>query len=398
MSSQPFDFEAAIRLFDETTGSLGAQVKRLEQVITAKQAELFETNNRLTEKVHELDRLTAWLNLVMGSIASGVVAVDTHGHVTTCNEAACDALRDEVADLIEADYAAVWPDGPAARVLISGRQEGPAERRVRSSDGGLRLLRLRAAPLRAPDGTLLGAVEVIDDITELRTLQERAERADRLARLGEMAAGVAHEIRNPLNGIGGFASLLARDLPAGSTHARWAQSVVDGVADLNRTVTGLLEFTRNRRIVRVAIDPHALAASCVELIQAEETPAVACTLNDHWRGGDLAIDGAQVKQVLINLLQNAMHALTEREPTGGRIVLTVSGPDTIGGVEFIVDDDGPGVPVTEREKIFTPFHTTREQGTGLGLALSLTIAQLHDGTIAVEDSPLGGARFRVELR
>ena len=102
--------------------------------------------------------------------------------------------------------------------------------------------------------------------------------------------------------------------------------------------------------------------------------------------------------MLINLLQNAVHALTEREPTGGRIVLTVSGPDTIGGVEFIVDDDGPGVPVTEREKIFTPFHTTRDQGTGLGLALSLTIVQLHDGTIAVEDSPLGGARFRVELR
>ena len=398
MNSPPFDFEAAIRLFDETTGALGAQVKRLEQVITAKQAELFETNNRLTEKVHELDRLTAWLNLVMGSIASGVVAVDTHGHVTTCNEAACEALRDEVADLIEVDYAAIWPEGPAARVLISGRQEGPAERRVRTSDGGLRLLRLRAAPLRAPDGTLLGAVEVIDDITELRTLQERAERADRLARLGEMAAGVAHEIRNPLNGISGFASLLARDLPAGSTHARWAQSGVDGVADLNRTVTGLLEFTRNRRIIRAAIDPRALADSCVALIQAEEIPGVACTLNDHWRGGDLAIDGAQVKQVLINLLQNAVHALTERAPTGGRIVLTVSGPDTIGGVEFIVDDDGPGVPVTEREKIFTPFHTTRDQGTGLGLALSLTIVQLHDGTIAVEDSPLGGARFRVELR
>lgn len=395
MANPPFDFEAAIRLFDETTSALSAQVKRLEQVLTAKQAELVATNGRLTEKVDELDRLTAWLNLVMGSIASGVVAIDVRGHVTTCNEAACDALRDALPDLVDSIYVDTFPDGPAARVLASGRTEGPDERSVRGP-GGSRVLRLRAAPLRAPDGELLGAVEVLEDVSELRSLQEQAERADRLKRLGEMAAGVAHEIRNPLNGIEGFASLLARDLPAESKHARWAQSVVDGVRDLNRTVSGLLEFTRARRIERRAVAPTVLAAGCVELLRAEERPGIVIELDDRWPGGELALDGPQVKQVLLNLLQNAVHALAEREPSGGRVVLAVE-PDGA-GVVFTLDDDGPGVPPAERARIFTPFHTTREQGTGLGLAISLTIAQLHGGTIEIGDSPLGGARFTVRLR
>ena len=396
MASQPpFDFEAALRLFDETTSALASQVQRLEGVLTAKQAELVATNTRLTEKVDELDRLTAWLNLVMGSIASGVLAVDLNGTVTTCNEAACDALRGELPDLIDSDYRAAFPDGTAARTLATGRVAGPEERVVRAPGGGRRYLRLKAAPLRGPDGTLLGAVEVVDDVTALRALQEQAERVDRLKRLGEMAAGVAHEIRNPLNGIAGFASLLARDLEVGSRQARYAQAVVDGVRDLNHTVSGLLEFTRVRRIERSLTDPAGLARDCIALLQAEDPTGVVLTCVDEWPGGPFALDAPQIKQVLLNLLQNAVHAVSEREPAGGRVRLTVTADPV--GVAFCADDDGPGVPPAERARIFTPFHTTREEGTGLGLALALNIAQLHGGTITVETSPLGGARFRVVI-
>lgn len=393
--SPPFDFAAAIRLFDETTGALASQVQRLEGVLTAKQAELVATNQRLTDKLAELDRLTAWLNLVMGSIASGVLAVDPQGTVTTCNEAACLALQGELPDLIDSIYTEHFPEGPAAEVLATGKPAGPIERTVRGADGQRRLLRVRASPLRAPDGTLLGAVEVLDDVTRLHALQAQAERADRLARLGEMAAGVAHEIRNPLNGIGGFASMLARDLDPGSKQARYAQAVVDGVRDLDRTVSGLLEFTRTRRIERKPIDPVVLATACLDLLRAEEPVAVTFALVDTWGSGEIAIDAPQVKQVLVNLLQNAVHAISEREPVGGTVQVVVE--RTADGVVFAVDDDGPGVPGPERAKIFTPFHTTREQGTGLGLAISATIAQLHGGGISVEDSPLGGARFRVAL-
>ena len=107
-----FDFETAIRIFDETTAVLASQVRRLEEVLTAKQAELVVANQALTDKVGELDRLTAWLNLVMGSVASGVIAIDLDAQITTCNEAACAALAGEATELLSADYRSLFPATP----------------------------------------------------------------------------------------------------------------------------------------------------------------------------------------------------------------------------------------------------------------------------------------------
>lgn len=390
-----FDFETALRIFDETTAALSGQVRRLEEVLTAKQAELVATNQALTDKVAELDRLTAWLNLVMGSVASGVVAIDLEAQVTTCNEAACAALAGEAPDLLSADYRSLFPGTPLLRVLEHGGIEPAYERTVRGADGQRRILRGRASPLRSPEGRLLGAVEVFDDITETVRLRERAERASRLKQLGEMAAGVAHEIRNPLNGIEGFASLLARDLPPEDKRHRYATLVIDGVRDLNRTVSGLLEFTKPRRLERQPTNPCALAAAIIELV-APEAGDVVLTLEDRWQSGEILIDPGQIRQVLLNLVQNALHAVTEHTPRqGGRIRVTLAREGE--ALALLVDDDGPGVAPTERQRIFTPFHTTRENGTGLGLAVAHTIVGLHGGSLAVEDSDLGGARFRLVL-
>ena len=390
-----FDFETAIRIFDETTAVLASQVRRLEEVLTAKQAELVVANQALTDKVAELDRLTAWLNLVMGSVASGVIAIDLEGQITTCNEAACAALAGEAAELLSADYRSLFPATPLLRVLDHGGIEPAYERFVRGPDGRRRILRGRASPLRSPQGTLLGAVEVFDDITETVRLRERAERASRLKQLGEMAAGVAHEIRNPLNGIEGFASLLARDLPPEDKRHRYATLVIDGVRDLNRTVSGLLEFTKPRRLERKSTDPRTLAAGVVELV-APEAGTVTLTLEDRWQAGEVLIDPSQIKQVLLNLVQNALHAVTEGTPRqGGRVQVTLAREGE--SLVLLVDDDGPGVPAAERQRIFTPFHTTRENGTGLGLAVAHAIVSLHGGSVAVEDSDFGGARFRLVL-
>src|SRR5258708_38072119 len=102
--------EAALRLFDETTGALSSRIHRLEEALLQKQQELVATNARLNDKVAELDRVTAWLNLVMGAVASGVVAVDVHGRITTCNEAARGALRGMVDQPVGADYRSIFPD------------------------------------------------------------------------------------------------------------------------------------------------------------------------------------------------------------------------------------------------------------------------------------------------
>ncbi len=371
----PLDLAAALRLFDETTGALAGQVARLEQILVAKQAELSEANARLAA--------------VMAGVAAGVVAVGLDGHVLTANPAACAALPGLT---LGADWGRLAPSSPALRIIAG--EAGPL-RAERAEQG--RVLDARASALRDQAGTLTGAVEVFDDVTEIRSLAERAERADRLKQLGEMAAGVAHEIRNPLNGIEGFASLLVRDLPEGDKRRRFAQLIVEGVRDLNRTVTGLLEFTRPRRVERRAHDPVDLVRSVAEIVSADASATgVDLAITDHWQGrGPVQVDGAQLKQVLLNLVRNAVEAAAEAHPAAGRVVVTLEPAGN--GLAILVDDDGLGVPPESRQLIFTPFHTTKEHGTGLGLAVSFAIVQLHGGTLTVDLAPLGGARFRILL-
>jgi signal transduction histidine kinase len=393
------DIEAAIRLFDETTGALSARVRRLEEVLVQKQQELVTANRALEAKVNELDRLMAWLELVMGAVASGVVAVDAAGRITTCNAAARAALVPLCPDPIGRDHHALLPEAGLGRVLAGAATSAAYEHVIRLADGGRRVLAAQASPLLGPSGAIIGAVEVFEDVTEVRRLRDQVERADRLKQLGEMAAGVAHEIRNPLNGIEGFASLLMRDLPAEDKRHRFATHIVEGVRDLNRTVSALLAFTNPRRIERRRVDPVALATDCLALVRSEldlhpdDHRPVHLELDDQWRRGGVEIDGMQLKQVLLNLVQNAVHAVCEGGPEAGRVRVAVASVD--GALVLSVDDDGPGVPVAARQRIFTPFFTTRDHGTGLGLAVAHTIVTLHGGTLTVEDAPLGGARFRV---
>jgi PAS domain S-box-containing protein len=392
------EIEAALRLFDETTTALSARISRLEEVLVQKQQELVAANAKLKDNITQLDRTTAWLNLVMESVASGVVAIDDEGVVTTCNRAAEDALAGALSDPIGADWSAVFPDSPLLAVL-AGSPGSSYERQVRGRDGRMRVLAAKAAPLKGPDGQLIGAVEVFDDVTEVRRLQESVERADRLKQLGEMAAGVAHEIRNPLNGIEGFASLLQRDLPSDDKRQRFAAHIVEGVRTLNRTVSALLAFTNPRRIEKRAVVPGSLANDCLELVRAGQDVAgatpVLLELDDRGGPAPVELDGVQVKQVLLNLVQNAVQAVLGTGRSDGRVLVTVT--RDANHVVFTVDDNGPGVPREERQRIFTPFYTTKDQGTGLGLAIAHTVVSLHGGSLTVDDAPGGGARFRVVL-
>jgi nitrogen fixation/metabolism regulation signal transduction histidine kinase len=267
------DLEAALRLFDETTAALSARLARMDEILGQKQQELMAANARLSEQVAEADRLSRWLELVMGAVASGVLAIDRDGTITTCNAAAEAVLRPALPDPIGASYRELFPASPLLRVAAGGTEMAEYERVLAGADGARRVHAAKARVLRSPDGAAIGAVEVFEDVTEVRRLQEIVERADRLQQFGEMAAGVAHEIRNPLNGIEGFASLLSRDLPAGDPRKRYADLVVEGVRTLNRTVTGLLEFTKPRRIERRPCAPAELAAACVELVRSELTLA-----------------------------------------------------------------------------------------------------------------------------
>ncbi len=406
-SDQLPDLAAALRLFDETTSALEARTRRLEEVLTGKQEELLAANRSLQARYEEIRNLRDHLDLVMGAVASGVIAVDRSGLITMANPVAAHGLGVEPAELTGRSYAERFPAGRLLEVVAGAGDGLVYEYRREQADGEVRIIAAKANPLTAPDGEVLGAVEAFEDVTDLRRLHERLERADRLRALGEMAAGVAHEIRNPLNGIEGFASMLLRDLERGSRSHRYAGSIAEGVRHLNRTVTGLLEFTRPKEPQRRPCDPVELAKSSLTWIAAEgeqempadaETaagPGPALSIRNDWAGGTVALDPDQIRQVLLNLLRNAVQAV--REHGGSQVRLSIAAGEADATLVFRVEDDGPGVPTEQRQAIFTPFHTTKDSGTGLGLAVAHNLVGLHDGELAVTDSGLGGACFEVKL-
>jgi two-component system sensor histidine kinase HydH len=215
-----------------------------------------------------------------------------------------------------------------------------------------------------------------------RQAEDRArERERRLASLGEMSAVLAHEIKNPLASLKGNAQLLAGSLPAGEKPRAKAERVVDEAVRLEKLIQDLLAFVRTGVIERSAYDPVILAHDAASAVQGEVVVEAGAVRN-------FQIDGPRIREVLVNLLDNAIAA-----GPPARIRVTVEGDRLI----YEITDHGPGVPVGDRDKIFEPFHTGKTRGTGLGLAIAKRLVELHRGTITVDDAPGGGARFRIAL-
>lgn len=229
---------------------------------------------------------------------------------------------------------------------------------------------------------LLGvAIVMILRESQRRREEKEAEHARRLASLGEMSAVLAHEIKNPLASLKGNAQLLAAMLPPDEKPRKKADRVVEEAVRLEQLTIDLLQFVRTGAIERTAVDPRAIVSDAVggrAALELDHAPA-------SWK-----LDGGRFREVVANLVDNALAAAGE-----GKVAVRLDHRD--GAMVLEVADRGPGVPEDQRDKIFEPFVTGKTRGTGLGLALTRRIVELHGGTIAVLSNPGGGALFRVEI-
>ena len=387
----------AFRTFSQSSRRLEEAYRLLQERVRRVDRQLVETNDRLNRKVEELGSLTSYLNEILASMHNGVAAVDCDGRLVTLNAAAERTLGLRAADVLGQAHAAVLAnaDGspsPLAATLASGEPVAELEREVVSrSDRRLRL-RSSVAPIRDSHGTLVGAVEIFSDLTEFRELQARLDRADKLAALGEMAAQVAHEIRNPLNGIEGFASLLLRDLPVGHPCRPFAGHILTGAQSLNKIVSNMLLFCQP-----CTLQPwptwlaHVLDEALAFVVEEARHQGRDCVRvhRDYDPAADpVEADPDQLRQALLNLLLNAVQAMGR---AGGDLHLATRAlPGPPESVEIRIRDSGPGIPQDIREKIFDPFFTTKSTGTGLGLAIVQKIARLHGGRLELDSPPEGG--------
>jgi len=231
--------------------------------------------------------------------------------------------------------------------------------------------------------------------------------AEQAASVITLAASVAHEIRNPLAAMSFAVGELREKLEPNSSDRELADLVLAEVQRVNRIVRDFLHYAHSSKLRRAPARLDEIAEGVVKL--AMEDPAFVGCVHFEWAFADVlpevSVDADKFRQVVWNLLLNAVQAarregtIEEKQPTRGRVRLEISREDREGrpGVVTLVDDDGPGIPESERGRVLQPFETSKPDGTGLGLPLVAHVVELHGGTLAIETSPLGGARLAVWL-
>jgi two-component system nitrogen regulation sensor histidine kinase GlnL len=373
------------------------------EALRRRAAELERANARLTA---ELAELRGSHEDLLSSLQDGVIVLDASGRVILLNQAA-----EELTGL--ADSAARGrpigqlfpPPAPlaalAGRTLALGRSHADFELSLRRPDGSRRTVSAVASQVSAPGGECRGAVLVLRDLTSVRELEEQVRRSERLASLGVLAAGLAHEVRNPLVGVRAAAQLLAKEPAFPPALHEFTGVILREVDRLNRLVDDLLALAGTRPPQRRPCNVNQVVEEALGLQAAALQAAGVGVLRRY----DPAIpaleaDPDRLLQVFLNLLRNAIEAMA-----GSPGAVTVStrfervAPQCGGRSAAVVEvaDQGPGMAPEVQAKLFTPFFTTKAKGTGLGLPLSLRIVEEHEGALELVSRPGAGTTARVLL-
>lgn len=333
---------------------------------------------------------------IMTSINSGIVVIDKEGVITTFNREAEEITGLQALEVVgrhATRYSRLKSlTGPLVEAYDKGKLRRSAEAVLETGSGPPITISFTTSLLRDKDNDITGAIATFRDLSEVKELRDQIKRSEHLAFLGEMAASVAHEIRNPLNAISGFAQLLRERIEKSDRLNNLAEIIVDETTRIEKIVAQTLHFVKDDTIPFESVDLNEVISSTASALQdklASKSIAVALDLNPHLphvMGSEV-----QLRQVCTNLVTNAIEAM---EDEGSIRITTTTDGET---VKATVEDNGCGVPGEIRENIFNPFFTTKTHGTGLGLAVSRKIIGDHGGIMRLVDKRGKGAVFEIEL-
>jgi signal transduction histidine kinase len=343
------------------------------------------------------------------NLRNGVLAVTCDGRIAVMNEVAYHilGLRPRTTD-IGLPYLEALKDRPDVARIVAGAFElshlpNRAELRIKSTG---KVIGYTLSQVRDAQGRVTGATLFFKDLTRVEQLEERERLRDRLAALGEMAAAIAHEVKNPLAGIEVMAGLLKRQLAESEDAQSILQDIIKEAKMANAIVLEVLDFVRP---IRLQVERIALADVFRDALTMAESHVprgmvqVAVQLPEELP--PIQGDPHQLRQLFTNLLTNAFEALGGRGSVALVATLQPAEEEHITGgelhsvpmIQVEISDDGPGMPSDVMERAFSPFFTTKAKGSGLGLAIVRKIVDAHDGRIDVSAHPTGGTRFRVTL-
>jgi PAS domain S-box-containing protein len=403
--------------FNRIVNSLQRKYIELKEEFETQQDKLVEANRRLVEMTSRNLAATEFLDGILNAVAAGVVAVDQNGRITHFNPTASVMLGIPAREPLGQLYRDVVPPGSpveanALRAAETGRAVESVEKTMDLTDGTRLIVSVSTAILTDNSGRAVGAVEVFHDLTKTKKMEMEITRLNTLAALGEMAAAVSHQVRNPLSGILGYGSLLKRDMEPNDPRQKLVNRITDGVETLNKTVTTLLDYTRNEEVKRESVQFNEYLADAVRLFRRDHDTladglefVIEPAANEAGQDYAVVIDPVLFRQVLFNLFCNAGEACS----AGGQLTISyrklprqkaatqyadrllLGLDETV--FEVIISDNGPGVPESALDSLFAPFFTTRDNGNGLGLAMAWKILKAHGGDIALDRAYEDGARF-----
>lgn len=346
---------------------------------------------------------------VIDSVGEGVIVLDDSGTVLLMNPVA-EELAGVSRRISRGQAFAVLFKGDAQLVelaeksSVSGMSISDHENIVLKRGGKITPIGVTASPLLLTDGVRAGTIILLRDLTNIRELEDAVRKSDRLSALGTLAAGLAHEIKNPLGGIKGAAQLLDMELAEDDDLRECTRVVLKEVQRVNRIVEELLDLSSPRSLNLVGVNLHKILAHIVFLQQqATEGKNIVFQRNLDPSIPPIMADEGRLTQLFLNLVKNAVEAVGDSGiiEISSRIVseysMTQKGEGRSRMVAIEITDNGAGIPPEVLENLFTPFYTTKEKGTGLGLAICQKIVAEHRGMIRVDSEYGSGTTFTIML-
>ncbi len=395
-----------------TQGTIEAAKGNLDQVLTIHtrdEIEILAANfssmiqevllqkQLLEHQLNEIQQLQQYSEKILATMNDGLLTIDMRGIIITANSAAHDIL-DIPANKIVKNYLVfdlIENAIPLATYIqdILNNPLNLKQQEIHLKKGEETQVLLASSSILQSDNKIPKQIIFnITDITDLKNLEEKIHRNKRLADLGVLAAGMSHEIRNPLSAIKTFVALLPKKIEKPGFLEKFQRTVPREINRLNNLVEDLLELSRKQKPNFAETDMGYLLKQCIELMEIDlSTKGIKCHYNIPKVLPKISADGDQLQKVFINLIQNSAQAM----PDGGVITIDVSSEDIMLTLNF--QDTGLGMTPDVSEKLFNPFYTTKIKGTGLGLAISHKIISDHNGQIEVKSSEGAGSCFSIHL-
>jgi PAS domain S-box-containing protein len=373
---------------------MAASMQAVIQKLRDQEKELEQLHQREKQRAQQTERLS---EAVTRNMPAGLILVNSSGLISSANPAAETALG--IRSLPFRRYSEVFgPDSTLAKMIQGCLEQGETFRREEveytTPNRELRQLGVTISPITNKPGEISGALCLLSDLTELAGLQRQIQMKENLAALGELSAGIAHEFKNALATISGYAQMI-RSEAGHSEVSENAQRILEQTRTITHVVTEFLKFARPLNLADEDVFLEPLIRRLSEDVH-EAHPGVSISVEGDF--SEISGDEALLRQALLNLVKNAAEAAAEQQ-FGGRITVHGSLETGAGGAaqRISITDNGPGIPNDSLPKVFVPFYTTKPQGTGLGLAIVQKIIVQHGGSVEARNLSEGGAEFIVWL-